>query len=88
MKAIIYSCGSQTNSRGTERSVILDAATIRKAWFRQGNHRLLDWDSYYDCLWWSRQDWTSVRAVDVYPYAFTDCNNNDSDCIQRHIEVF
>ncbi len=88
VEGIVYSCGSQLNDKQTERSVILDVETIRKAWFKKGNPRLLEVDWGNNCLWFSRQDHKSVRAIDVYPGAFTKCENADENCISSHIEVF
>ena len=88
VQGITISCGSQLNRLNSERSVILDVPTIRNAWFRQGNPRFLevDWDK--NCMWFSNMDYKSVRAIDVYPNAFTNCQNAEDDCISKHIEVF
>lgn len=88
LEAIIFSCGSQLNKKSSERSLIIDVPTIRKAWFRQGNTRFLEVDWNKNCLWFSGDDFTSVRAIDVYPCAFTACENADENCISTHIEVF
>jgi hypothetical protein len=68
--------------------VILDVATIRNAWFKKGNPRLLEVDWSRNCIWFSDMDYRSVRAIDIYPQAFTDCENSDENCISNHIEVF
>ncbi|CAF1097483.1 unnamed protein product [Brachionus calyciflorus] len=88
VQAIIFSCGSKLTYKGSERSIVLDVQTIRKAWFRQGNPRFLEvfWEK--NCLWFSNLDFRSVRAIDVYPGAFTECENANEDCISRHIQVF
>lgn len=88
VEGITFSCGWRLNRRSTERSVVLDVPTIRNAWFRQGNPRFLEvnWDR--NCLWFSDRDYTSVRAIDVHPQAFTDCENAAEHCIMQHIEVF
>ena len=61
--------------------------TIRNAWFRKGNPRFLEVDWGRNCIWFSNEDYRSVRAIDIYPRAFTDCNNADENCISRYIEV-
>lgn len=88
VEGIIYSCGSELNKRNTERSVILDVSTIRKAWFIKGNPRMLEVNWGRNCIWFSDKDYKSVRAIDIYPEAFTECENSDEDCISKHIEVF
>jgi hypothetical protein len=88
VEGITYSCGSRLNNLNTERSIVLNVETIRKAWFRQGNRRLLEVNSAKNCIWFSNGDFTSVRAIDIYPEAFTNCQNSDEECIQRYIEVF
>ena len=88
VESIIYSCGYRLFNKNSGRSIILNVATIRNAWFRQGNPRFLEVDWTRNCLWFSNQDYKSVRAIDIYPRAFTDCENMDENCISNHIEVF
>ncbi len=88
VEGITYSCGSSLNDRNSERSIVLNVETIRKAWFRQGNRRFLEVNWAKNCIWFSNRDFTSVRAIDIYPEAFTNCDNADEECIQRYIEVF
>jgi hypothetical protein len=88
VEGITFSCGSKLNNRKTERSIILNVETIRKAWSRQGNSRSLEVNWAKNCIWFSDGDYTSVRAIDIYPEAFTNCLNSDEECIQRYIQVF
>ena len=41
VEGIVYSCGSQVNNGNSERSIILDVETIRKAWSKKGNPRVV-----------------------------------------------
>jgi hypothetical protein len=88
VESIIYSCGYRLFNKNSGRSIILNVATIRNAWFKQGNPRFLEVDWTRNCLWFSNQDYKSVRAIDIYPEAFTECENSDENCISKHIEVF
>ncbi len=85
---IAFSCGSQLNDRNSERSIILDVDTILNTWFRQGNSRHLEVNLDLNCIYFSDNDFTSVRAVDIYTGAFTECENRSADCISKHIQVF
>jgi hypothetical protein len=37
IQEIIISCGATVTTRRTERSIVLNVATIRKGWFKKGN---------------------------------------------------
>ena len=88
VESIFYSCGKQLFYMPSERSVNLDVETIRKAWFKKGNPRMLEVDWNRNCIWFSNMNDNSVRAIDINPSAFTECNNTDQNCISNHIEVF
>jgi hypothetical protein len=88
VEGITFSCGSKLNNLNSERSIVLNVEIIRKAWFRQGNPRLLEVNWAKNCIWFSNGDYRSVRAIDIYPEAFTNCQNSDEECISRFIQVF
>ena len=83
---IFFSCGSSLLAMNTERSLLLDVATIQKAWFLKGDDRVLDIDFENNCIWFA-EDSTSVRAIDILPGAFA-CDYNAADCIAQKLEVF
>ena len=84
LKQLEFVCGQGTNElNDTERSIVLDALTIKKA---NDNLYINPTDN---CIWMTsyKKFESKIGAINVKSTAFTMCGNNDKECLKEHIDV-